>query len=63
MRRLRSLSEAECYARCYGASDDAVRVLWAEERDPVVSERPPLTGEDVRRLFEPRLVPVVPEAA
>ena len=58
------LNEAECYARCYGASDDTVRVLWAEEeRRSAMQARPRLTGEDVRRLFEPRLVVSAREAA
>ena len=50
--RLRTLSEAECYARCYGgSSDEAVRVVrLAEERPPTV-----LTGEALRLLFEDRL--------
>ena len=30
--RLRPLSEAECYVRCYGARDDQVRVLRFDER-------------------------------
>jgi hypothetical protein len=50
--RLRTLSEAECYARCYGGSpDEAVRVVrLAEERTPAV-----LSGEALRLLFEDRL--------
>lgn len=50
--RLRTLSEAECYARCYGGSEDAVRVvrLRGEQPPPLV-----LTGEEIRRLFEDRL--------
>jgi len=44
------LSEAECYARCYGAGDDAVRVLWdGPEAAPVRR----LSREDVRLLFVP----------
>ena len=53
MRRLRTLSEAECYARCYGAYDPTVRVVRLEPRRP----RFPTTvsGEDLRRLFEERI--------
>jgi hypothetical protein len=48
MRRFRILTEAECYARCYGGrkSIEAVRV-------PRKSER--LSGEELRRLFLQRL--------
>jgi hypothetical protein len=47
--RLRTLSEAECYARCYGArGDDNVTVVRVapRERD---------AGEEMRRMFEERL--------
>ena len=50
MRRLRSLSEAECYARCYGAWDATVHVLRLEPRSPrhaLIVE-----GEALRRRFE-----------
>ena len=55
VRRLRPLSEAECYTRLYGASDDTVRVvaLAATRRGRRARQR--LTGDDVRRLFEGRL--------
>jgi hypothetical protein len=60
VRRLRRLSEAECYARCYGASDDTVRVIRLDRsRDDVRK----LTGEQIRRLFEDRLDGREPEAA
>jgi hypothetical protein len=50
MRRLRSLSEAECYARCYGGWEATVHVLTFEARAPRhVSSR---DGEAVRRRFE-----------
>jgi hypothetical protein len=58
--RLRTLSEAECYARCYGWrwEDDSVKVLPSSfkrdtEHDPrgELSER----GERLRRLLELRL--------
>ena len=44
------LSEAECYARCYGAHrSDQVSVLRPARRKPRES------GEELRRLFEQRL--------
>ncbi|HEY7018758.1 MAG TPA: hypothetical protein VH297_09865 [Gaiellaceae bacterium] len=54
MRRLRPLSEEECYLRCYGVDELTVRVVRLEpQRNP----RPgiTLTGEELRRLFEVRL--------
>ena len=53
MRRLRPLSEEECYLRCYGAGDSQVRVVQLEPRRPRGLAR--LTGEELRRLFEVRL--------
>ena len=50
MRRLRSLSEAECYARCYGGWDVTVHVLQLEprgSRHALIIE-----GEALRRRFE-----------
>ena len=60
MRRLRRLSEAECYARCYGATDDTVRVIRLDRPREVVRR---LSGEQIRRLFEDRLDGREPEAA
>ncbi|HSL64673.1 MAG TPA: hypothetical protein VK874_08445 [Gaiellaceae bacterium] len=58
--RLRTLSEAECYARCYGAFEDAVRVVkLGAERGAAA---PSLTGEAVRLLFEERLELREPDA-
>jgi hypothetical protein len=53
VRRLRTLSEAECYARCYGSWDATVTVTRAEPRRP----RFPTTvsGEDLRKGLEERL--------
>jgi hypothetical protein len=51
--RLRSLDEAECYARCYGAGDDNVRFVKLEPRRPRYDPR--VSGEDLRRAFETRL--------
>jgi hypothetical protein len=54
MRRLRPLTEAECYARCYGASgSDEVRIVRLERRRPRAALR--VTGEELRRRFEERL--------
>ena len=52
--RLRTLSEAECYARCYGGSDDAVTVVRLVPADLAAARRV-LSGEEIRRLFEDRL--------
>ena len=54
MRRLRPLSEEECYLRCYGMDETAVRVVRLEPRR-VVHGLAGLTGEELRRLFEVRL--------
>ena len=51
MRRLRSLSEEECYLRCYGSRDDMVRVVRLERRRQLAR----ISGEELRRLFELRL--------
>ena len=61
MRRLRPLSEAECYARCYGTrlGDDVVRVTRVEARRPLELAR--VSGEQLRRLFEERLEGRAPE--
>jgi hypothetical protein len=52
--RLRTLSEAECYERCYGWrwTDDSVKVLRGE-LDP--RDEPTEMGERLRRLLELRL--------
>ena len=54
--RLRPLSEAECYARCYGGRGD--------ERVSVVRQPPRATprGEQVRERFKERLDARGPEA-
>jgi hypothetical protein len=48
MRRLRPLSEAECYARCYGGWDANVHVLRLEPRRHTAR----LDGEALRVRFE-----------
>ena len=54
MPRLRPLSEAECYARCYGErSPEIVRVTRLEPRRPRFAGR--VSGEELRRRFEERL--------
>jgi hypothetical protein len=54
MDRSRSLSEAECYARCYGwrGSEDTVKVL---RRTPDPRLDASEAGERLRRLLELRL--------
>jgi hypothetical protein len=51
--RLRPLSEAECYARCYGDGDDNVRFVKLEPRRPRFDVG--VSGEDLRQAFESRL--------
>jgi hypothetical protein len=51
--RLRPLSEAEAYARCYGEGDDNVRFVKLEPRRPRFEPR--VSGEELRRAFETRL--------
>jgi hypothetical protein len=62
VQRLRALSEAECYARCYGwRGDDGVRVISVEPRRPRYEL--PVSGELLRSLFEEKLDSREPEAA
>jgi hypothetical protein len=53
VRRLRTLTEAEVWARCYGAYDSTVSIVRLEPRRP----RFPTTvsGEDIRRRLEERI--------
>jgi hypothetical protein len=60
--RLRELSEAECYVRCYGRGESTVRVLKVEARMAPLRELH-ISGEELRRLFEARLDAREPEAA
>jgi len=53
VRRLRTLSEAECYARCYGDHDPTVQTVKLEPRRPRYAVR--VSGEDLRRRLEERL--------
>jgi hypothetical protein len=47
------LTEAECYARCYGAWDPTVRIVRLEPRRPHYTSS--VSGEDLRRALEDRL--------
>jgi hypothetical protein len=51
MRRLRTLTETECYYRCYGGRDDSVKVV----RLPPRERESRLSGERLRLMFERRL--------
>ena len=53
MRRLRSLSEIECYVRLYGGWDPTVTLVKVEPRRPRYDLA--VTGEDLRRDFEERI--------
>jgi hypothetical protein len=53
VRRLRTLSEAECYARCYGGWDPTVTLVKLEPRRPRYETT--VSGEDLRKLLEERL--------
>jgi hypothetical protein len=53
MQRLRSLSEAECYARCYGERAGMLRIVSIEPRRP--RHELDVSGEDLRAAFEERL--------
>jgi hypothetical protein len=53
VRRLRPLSEAECYVRCYGGWDPTVTIVRLEPRRPRYELA--VSGEDLRRDFEARI--------
>ena len=61
MERLRTLSEAECYERCYGwrHTEDAVKLLPRGRRAAEAED----VGEKLRMLLELRLEAREPEAA
>ena len=62
VQRLRALSEAECYDRCYGwRGEDGVKVIIVERRRPRYET--PVSGELLRSLFEDKLDSREPEAA
>jgi hypothetical protein len=50
--RLRQLSEAEAYARCYASASDDVRVVKIPRRPRYELE---VSGEDLRAAFAERL--------
>jgi hypothetical protein len=54
MERLRTLSEAECYERCYGwrYTEDTVKVL---HREPDLRAEASDVGERLRMMLELRL--------
>ncbi len=54
MRRLRSLSETECYVRIYGGWDSTVTLVKVEPRRPRYYGLA-VSGEDLRRDFEARI--------
>ena len=58
MRRLRTLSEAECYARCYG-DREGIRIVSIEPRRP--RNELDVTGEQLREKFEELLDAREPE--
>ena len=62
MERLRTLSEAECYERCYGwrYDEDTVKVLPSPSRSAAASGD---VGERLRMLLELRLDAREAEAA
>jgi hypothetical protein len=53
VRRLRSLSEIECYVRLYGGWDSTVTPIKSEPRRPRYELA--VSGEDLRRGFEERI--------
>lgn len=53
MRRLRTLTEAECYVRCYGGWEPTVTLVKLEPRPARYALA--VTGEDLRREFEARI--------
>ena len=59
MRRLRTLSEDECYARCYRGWEPTVTVVRGEPRQARYPTT--VTGEELRRLLEQRIDARLPE--
>jgi hypothetical protein len=53
VRRLRSLSEDECYARCYRGWEPTVTIVKLEPRRPRYETS--VSGEALRRFFEERI--------
>jgi len=62
VQRLRRLTEAECYARCYGwRSDESVQVVTVRPRR--TRHQTTVSGELLRALFEEKIDARAPEAA
>jgi hypothetical protein len=62
VQRLRTLSEAECYSRCYGQRNDGVvRIVKPQPR--LSRYQALVSGELLRTLFEEKLDSREPEAA
>ncbi len=61
MQRLRTLTEAECYSRCYGQSEGTVRIVKVPPR--LSRYQALVSGELLRTLFEEKLDSREPEAA
>ena len=59
MRRLRTLSEDECYARCYRGWEPTVTVVRLEPRLPRYVTT--VTGEELRQMLEDRIDARLPE--
>jgi hypothetical protein len=53
VRRLRTLSETECYVRLYGGWDPTVTLVKVEPRRP--RHELTVSGEDLRLEFEARI--------
>jgi hypothetical protein len=53
VRRLRSLSEDECYYRCYRGWESTVTVVKMEPRRPRYATS--ISGEAIRQIFEERI--------
>jgi len=53
VRRLRTLSETECYIRLYGGWDPTVTLVRVEPRQPRYEMA--VSGEDLRREFDARI--------
>ena len=60
MQPLPPLSEAECYARCYGWRADDVKVVVVARQARYPTQ---VSGEALRALFEDKLDSREPEAA
>jgi len=62
VRRLRTLSEDECYARCYRGWEPTVTVSKFDPNRPPI-RRTTVTGEELRHLLEQRIDARIDEAA